>query len=525
MRTVRKRLPSAGYESKALISEMHVSDYPSIEKIRITVSPESIYSHFKALPYSFFLDSALSSSKLSRFSFIGIEPFLVFKSKKDCITLDWIKRRETKRGNPFLILKKLFKEFALERNADFPVPFTGGGVGYFSYDLKDFNEPRPFDEMLTYNDISPKGRGSCLPDKAIDELNIPDCVISFYDSILAFDHLRNEAFVISTGFPEKGKRRLYRKKARLESLKNRVYALRAQDDIYFPSGNTGLSPKLESNFTKDSYVKTIEKAKEYIKAGDIYQVNLAQRFKVKLSTEPFDLYRILRMINPAPFASFLNFGDIKIVSASPERFIKKEARFVETRPVKGTRPRGKNPTEDANLKKELMASIKDKAENLMIIDLERNDLGRICEYGSVRVSEFMTCEEYATVFHLVSTVEGRLREKIDPIDCLINCFPGGSITGAPKIRSMEIIEELEPVKRSVYTGSIGYIGFDGNMDTSVVIRTFIIKGKNAYFHVGGGIVYDSDPEKEFQETLDKAKALIEAIYYESSLLKQKIHSA
>ena len=228
--------------------------------------------------------------------------------------------------------------------------------------------------------------------------------------------------------------------------------------------------------------------------------------------------------NPAPFAAFLDFEDVKVVSASPERFLKVDGRNIETRPIKGTRPRSKNPAEDERLKLELMRSVKDRAENLMIIDLERNDLGRISEYGSVHVTEFMSCEEYATVFHLVSTVEGTLKSNIGPMDSLINCFPGGSITGAPKIRSMEIIEELEPVKRSIYTGSIGYISFDGGMDTSIVIRTFLLKDKTAYFHVGGGIVYDSEPEKEYQETLDKAKALIEAILYEHSLSKQKIHS-
>ncbi len=494
-------------------------------------SPEAIYSCFKNFPYSFFLDSALESGKPfgsaqgplrspGRFSFIGIEPFLIFKSKRDRITLDWLTRKEQFRGNPFFALKNLFAQFKIDsQNPRFP--FIGGGVGYFSYDLKDFNER--------------------LPDRAIDDVNIPDCVMCFYDTILAFDHSRREFFIISSGFPERGKRRIYRRRARLESLKNRIYAAgsncHCDPALIFPKlvlGKPALPAgrqsqclphhTLESNFTKDSYISAVEKAKEYIRAGDIYQVNLSQRFKVTLNTDPFDLCRILRTINPAPFACFLNFGDIKVVSASPERFLKKEARHIQTRPIKGTRPRGRDSSEDARLKKELMTSVKDRAENLMIIDLERNDLGRICEYGSVRVTEFMACEEYATVFHLVSTVEGRLRPRVDAIDCLINCFPGGSITGAPKIRSMEIIEELEPVKRSIYTGSIGYIGFNGNMDTSIVIRTFIIKGKEAYFQVGGGIVYDSDPEKEYQETLDKAKALIEAISYEHSLSNQQVYS-
>ncbi|OGW74958.1 MAG: aminodeoxychorismate synthase, component I [Omnitrophica bacterium RBG_13_46_9] len=486
-----------------MIAEKRRQNLPIIEKIDIKCSPVSIYALFKDLPYSSFLDSALNSHSLGRFSFIGMEPFLVFKSKKDRIILDWTTKQEISRGNPFIILKGLFEKFRID-SQDFPFPFIGGGIGYFSYELKDFNES--------------------LPDRAVDDINIPDCIMCFYDCILAFDHFSGESFIISSGLPEKGERRLYRRRARLENVRNRIYALTKTRPEQAPAaaGRVVKKPMLErlqpayclgSNFTKDSYLKAVENAKEYIKAGDIYQVNLSQRFKVPFSIDPFDLYSILRTINPAPFACFLNFGDVKVVSASPERFLKKDARRIQTRPIKGTRPRGKDGGEDARLKEELISSAKDKAENLMIIDLERNDLGRICEYGSVRVTEFMACEKYATVFHLVSTIEGQLRGEIDSIDCLINCFPGGSITGAPKIRSMEIIEELEPVKRSIYTGSVGYISFNDNMDTSIVIRTFIIKGNETYFQVGGGIVYDSDPEKEYQETLDKAKALIEAVSY------------
>ena len=438
----------------------------AIEKINIKDTPLCAFDRIKDSPFSFFLDSAIASNKLGRYSFMGERPFLVFKSKKDNITLDWMTKRETVKGNPFLVLKKLLKSFHIDERAD--LPFIGGGVGYFSYDLKDFNER--------------------LPDRAIDDLNIPDCMICFYDTILAFDHLKEEWLAISSG-PS-------RQKARLESLKERISVCK---------------PELESNFTRDSYIKTVLKAKEYIKKGDIYQVNLSQRFTVKLERDPWELYGILRKINPAPFASFLNFGDIKIVSASPERFLKIRGRHIETRPIKGTRPRGKTPDEDARLRKDLTSSEKDRAENLMIIDLERNDLGRVSEYGSVSVQEFMSCEEYATVFHLTSAVQGKLRKNIDSMDCFMNCFPGGSITGAPKIRSMEIIEELEPVKRGIYTGSIGYIGFNGNIDTSIVIRTLVIKGNDAYFHVGGGIVHDSDPVREYQETLDKARALREAL--------------
>jgi len=314
---------------------------------------------------------------------------------------------------------------------------------------------------------------------------------------LAHDHSSGRTCRIFSGISGTGKRNTRRENEELRGFKS----------IAGEKNSAGI----RSNFTRDAYVKAVKKAGEYIKAGDIYQVNLSQRFDIDLNMDAFELYSVLRTINPAPFAAYLNFGDIKIVSASPERFLKKDGRIIETRPIKGTRPRGVTLSEDRRLRKELLESAKDRAENLMIIDLERNDLGRICEYGSVRVKDFMACEEYSTVFHLVSTVEGRLKTEIGPIDCLMNCFPGGSITGAPKIRSMEIIEELEPVKRSVYTGALGFIGFDGNMDTSIVIRTFVIKGERAYFHVGGGIVYDSDPEREYQETLDKAKALIDSI--------------
>jgi para-aminobenzoate synthetase component 1 len=255
----------------------------------------------------------------------------------------------------------------------------------------------------------------------------------------------------------------------------------------------------------------VENVREYIRAGDIFQVNLSQRFEADLSIPPYELYQRLRKINPAPFASYLDFDGVSVVGASPERFLKVQGDWVETRPIKGTRPRGKSAAEDRALADELLASIKDRAENVMIVDLERNDLGRVCRYGTVRVTELAILETYPTVFHLTSTVKGRLCEDKDRIDLLKATFPGGSITGAPKVRAMEIIDELEPTRRSVYTGSIGYLSFSGEMDLNIVIRTFLVKGGRAYFQVGGGIVYDSEPEAEYVETLDKAKALIQAL--------------
>jgi para-aminobenzoate synthetase component 1 len=255
----------------------------------------------------------------------------------------------------------------------------------------------------------------------------------------------------------------------------------------------------------------VETARENIRAGEKFQVNLSQRFEADMPLPPYELYRRLRWLNPAPFASYLNFDGVTVISASPERFLRVRNDLVETRPIKGTRPRGKDPMSDQALARELVHSIKDRAEHVMIVDLERNDLGRVCRYGTVTVSELMALEKYATVFHLTSTVEGRLRPGKGVIDLLKATFPGGSITGAPKVRAMEIIDELEPTRRSVYTGSIGYLSFDGGLDLNIVIRTILVREGRAYFQVGGAVVYDSDAEGEYTETLDKAKALIHAL--------------
>jgi para-aminobenzoate synthetase component 1 len=273
-----------------------------------------------------------------------------------------------------------------------------------------------------------------------------------------------------------------------------------------------LSP-IRSNFTKDKYLTAIRRAKAYIAAGDIYQVNLSQRFSGPLPVPPFDLYTRLRARNPAPFAAFLDFGEMQILSSSPERFLQVEARTrqVRTRPIKGTRPRGNTPEQDADLGRELLLSEKDRAELVMIVDLERNDLGRVCETGSVHVPELMVLERDPTVHHLVSTVAGRLPPERNRMDLLRAMFPGGSITGAPKIRAMEIIAELEPTRRGVYTGSIGWLGFTGDMDLNIAIRTFVVRDGMAHFQVGGGIVADSDPEEEYEETLHKGRALMEAL--------------
>lgn len=461
---------------------------PLVEEIRNPPRPEDLFESFKDRAYSFFLDGASDQKNLARYSFIGCEPFLVFKSKGDRILLNWYGGRiEELRSNPFLVLRDLFKRYRVEGHPD--IPFTAGAVGYFGYDLKSFVER--------------------LPDIAKDDLDLDDSVFGFYDTVIIHDSLKKKAYIASSGLPfldaQENKKRACE---RLECFKDIIDYSPAERKASRP-----LTPPaaISSNFSKSSYMKAIVRAKEYIKQGDIYQVNLSQRFEADFKGDPYDLYLRLRGINPAPFSSFLGFDGIFILSSSPERFLLKRKDYIETRPIKGTRPRGSDGLSDTSLEKELIDSPKDRAEHLMIVDLERNDLGRICEYGSVRSSEFITMEKYSTVFHLVSTVSGRLKKGIGPIESLMAAFPGGSITGAPKIRAMEIIEELEPVKRAVYTGAIGYISFDGNMDTSIVIRTFIVKDERAFFQVGGGIVADSDPEKEYDETIDKARALFKSL--------------
>ncbi len=460
-----------------------------IEEVAYQPEHIKLLRAFKKYPYSFFLDSGCEFKKLGRFSFMGCDPFLIFKSKKDSVRLEWSDGRvEAFKSNPFHVLKDLFKKYNI-LNENQEIPFTSGGVGYFAYDLKDFIED--------------------LSDNSVDDLKIPDCMLAFYDIVMICDNLKKKTYMASSGLPQVERvKNNRRREARIRDFKNLIESTNSLEEER-PYLRRLL--KLRSNFSKISYMEAVEKAKDYIKKGDIYQVNLSQRFETELGMEPIELYWRLRTFSPAPFSSYLDFKDVVILSSSPERFLMKRGFYIETRPIKGTRPRGEDDFSDSLLAKELLQSKKDAAEHIMIVDLERNDLGRICEYGSVIPTESMILERYSNVFHLVSTVQGRLKKKVDPIDCLMATFPGGSITGAPKIRAMEIIEELENVKRSIYTGAIGYISFDGNMDTSIVIRTLLIKDSKAFFSVGGGIIADSDPENEYEETLHKARGLMQAL--------------
>lgn len=463
--------------------------HPLIEEVSTALTAPEAFELLEERPFSFFLDSGMDPENLGRYSFIGSDPFLVLTSRGSQVTLHYRDKRERVVGNPFDVLGQVLDRYAMQTSPS-PLPFIGGAVGYLSYDLCHFIEG--------------------LPSTAVDDLQLPECYLAFYDAIIGFDHKEGRAYVAGTGFPEADEsHRIEKANARIGELKDML----AQAPRPAAESSNGSIPAatMRGGFTHEEYVEAVMRVREYIAAGDIFQVNLSQRFEVELPIPPYELYRRLRGINPAPFASYLNLDGVTIVSASPERFLRLRGDVVDTRPMKGTRPRGSNAAEDDALAAELLNSVKDRAENVMIVDLERNDLGRVCRYGTVKVPELWTLERYATVFQLTSTVEGRLREDRGRIDLLKAAFPGGSITGAPKVRAMEIIDELEPTRRSVYTGSIGYLGFDGGMDSSIVIRTFIIKDGRAYFQVGGGIVWDSDPEAEYQETLDKARALIEAL--------------
>ncbi len=461
---------------------------PLIEELGPTPPPPQAFELVGKGRLSFFLDSSMDPKNLGRYSFIGADPFLFLKSRGTDITVTQNGVETALKGDPLDVLGHYLEVYRLERCAS-PVPLVGGAVGYLSYDLCHFMES--------------------LPRTAVDDLELPECCLGFYDTVLAYDNLLGKAYIVSSGFPElKERLRLERARERLEALKATLKKPPPPTTTEPPT----LTPQpIKGNFTHQGYVEAVKKARDYITAGDIFEVNLSQRFCAELSIPPHELASRLRRINPAPFAAYLGFDEATIVSASPERFLRVRGDWVETRPIKGTRRRGATAEEDRALAEELKASVKDHAENIMIVDLERNDLGRVCRYGSVKVTELAILETFPSVFHLTSTVEGNLKAGEDIVSLLRATFPGGSITGAPKVRAMAIIDELEPTRRSVYTGGIGYLGFNGDIDLNIVIRTFIIKGGKAYYQAGGAVTYDSDPESEYQETLDKARALAAAL--------------
>lgn len=441
-----------------------------------------IFAALRNQRHPFILDSSMNDNQLGRYSFIGAEPFLTFSSKGDsCCISHQDRRKETESGDPFAVLQRLLRQFAVEAHEQ--IPFIGGAVGYFGYDLCHFIEK--------------------LPRRAVDDVGVPDCFFGFYDGIYAVDHAACKVDMIALGIHGSEAEVIAKMETVLRQISKHPPCVK-------PYHNTS-QEILRMNMTKEEYVAAIHRIREYIRRGDIYQANFTQRFECVFTGDAVSFYAALRKVNPAPFAAFIDTGDCIVVSSSPERFIKVRNRIIETRPIKGTIARGRTAAEDKQNRAALLHSEKDRSELLMIVDLERNDLSRIAQKGTVKVQELFTLETYATVHHLVATITARLRPECELIDCIRATFPGGSITGAPKIRAMEIIDELEPTQRNVYTGSIGYLGFDGTMDLNIVIRTVLIKNNKAYLQAGGGIVWDSDPELEYQESLTKAKALMTAL--------------
>ncbi|MEQ2010365.1 MAG: aminodeoxychorismate synthase component I, partial [Limisphaerales bacterium] len=406
-------------------------------------------------------------------------------------------RPQTQFGNPWRVLDELMSRYELLDEVDLPFPL-GGCFGYWGYDLKHFVEPK-------------------LPRRSVNDLELPDCHVGFHDSLVVFDHRLGKTWIVSTGLDVDGSRSEARAKERLTWWRERLVQLDSPVAALCErrsSGDGGHRPPLQavvSNLTRDDYIARVEQAQRYIRAGDIYQVNLAQRLSAPTQFSGWKLFERLLDVSPAPFAAYLDCGEFQIASSSPELFLRLSGPHITTRPIKGTRPRSADPTRDAQLTYELQTSPKEMSELVMITDLLRNDLGRVCEYGSVQVPELVRLERYPQVQHLVSTVEGRLRADVTHFAAFASCFPGGSITGAPKFRAMEIIDELEPVTRGPYCGCNGYLGFNRESQLSITIRTAVRQADRTHFHVGAGIVADSVPSAEYEETLAKARGFLAAL--------------
>ncbi|MFT3828445.1 MAG: aminodeoxychorismate synthase component I [Opitutaceae bacterium] len=465
----------------------------SIRELGSGLIPERLFAAIAARRGAFFLDSARGAGGLGRWSFLGCDPFLVFREREtEGVVIEERGRMpQHLPGDVFVRLRECLQRFPAATHPE--IPFTGGAVGYLTYELGAALER-----------VQPR-----VP----DDVGVPRACFGFYDGVIAHDHGACRTYAVANSVHERSAAQIL---AGLEALVADAPSLAVQ----LGSASEGGAVEPVSNFTAAEYLERVRRVRESIAAGDVYQINLTQRFATEFRGDPYALYRRLRAASPAPFAAYLNSGDFQVLSSSPERFLRIAGRDVETRPIKGTRPRGATPAEDAHRKAELLASEKDRAELLMIVDLERNDLGRVCETGSVGVDDLCRLETHPTVHHLVATVRGRLRPECDALDAIRAAFPGGSITGAPKIRAMQIIGELETVQRGVYTGAIGWIGFDGDCDLNIAIRTIVSRGGRAYYHVGGGVVWDSKPESEFQETLDKGRAMRAALVGASPSMSQ-----
>jgi len=452
-------------------------------------TPVSAFTKIDTGDYAYLLESAEKGEKMGRYSFLGSNPSLIFKSKGRRVEIISDGKKEVRKvSDPLIALKKLMAQYKFVKVKELP-RFIGGMVGYLSYDMVRFFEK--------------------LPDKNQDDLKLPDAIFLLTDTILIFDHLEHKIKVISNAYIKKNPRKAYQEAVR--KIEGLISQLRKPSRMKSKVKSPKSKVKIKSNFTKEEFKKSVKKAKEYIKAGDIIQVVPSQRLETKITVSPFDIYRALRTINPSPYMYYLKCEDLRLIGSSPEILVRLEEGVVEVRPIAGTRHRGKTLKEDKTLEKELLAHPKDKAEHMMLVDLGKRDVRKVSRPGSVRVNELMSIEKYSHVMHIVSDITGRLRKDKDSFDVLRSNFPAGTVVGSPRKRAMEIIEELEPVRRGPYAGAVGYFSFSGNLDTCIIIRTIVIKGNQAYIQAGAGIVADSVPEREYQETINKARALIKAI--------------
>ena len=439
--------------------------------------------------YSFLLESVEGGEKIARYTFTGANPQEIFRARGRVCTLETAGRPVQFDENPIEQLRRLTARYHPVRVPGLP-PLIAGAIGYFAYDMVRLVER--------------------IPSTGTDELGLDDCVMMFYLGLVAFDHVQHRVWVIRNVFTEGpgGLRTKY--DAAVREIRRTRRAL--QGPLPRQRRSRRARPlHIRSNFTKPQYLAAVRKAKSYIRAGDIFQVVPSQRFSTDTNTDPFEIYRALRVVNPSPYLYFLRLDDVSVVGSSPEMLIKVQGRDAFYRPIAGTLPRGRTEIEDRALESKLLADPKERAEHIMLVDLGRNDLGRVCEYGSVQVERLMFVERYSHVMHLVSSLRGRLRPDVDCFDALMACFPAGTLSGAPKIRAMEIIDELEPSRRGLYAGAVLYLDFSGNLDSCIALRTLVAKNGRAYIQAGGGIVADSVPEREYQETVNKARAVVKAL--------------
>jgi anthranilate synthase component 1 len=443
-------------------------------------------------PHAFLLESVERGEQIGRYTFLGARPYMRLRARGSVIEIERGRRRERLQGNVFQVVKELLGEHQPAAMPGLP-PFTAGAVGYFSYDVVRQMEK--------------------IGEHAKDDLSLPDCELMFFDRLLAFDHLRHQIHIVaSADVLREDPRRAYDRAVRDVAGLERKLAAGLRPAMWRKAAKSKLGKlKIHAGTTRAQFLRSVVRCKEYIAAGDIFQVVISQRLDFIPDVAPFDLYRALRQVNPSPYLYFLRMGETQILGSSPEMLVRVTGRKLEYRPIAGTHPRGRDEAEDLRLEEKMRNDEKERAEHVMLVDLGRNDLGRVSEYGSVKVRDLMYVERYSHVMHLVSALEGTMRKDLGALDAFAACFPAGTLSGAPKVRAMQIIEEFEPVRRGIYGGSVLYADFAGNLDSCIGIRTMLMQGKHAYLQAGAGIVADSDPASEFQETINKAQALLRAV--------------